>query len=192
MSSIMMGLGSAPVFLTEGGGLFDRIFGLDWQLLADIGVQAIAVFVLFVALSYLLFNPARDLLRKRQEFVANELAQASKDKEEANEYKVAYNAKLKQVDKEAEEILSETRKKALKRENEIVAEAKEEAHRIITRANKEAELEKSKVVNEVKQEMIAVASVMAGKFVAASLDETKQSQLVDEALKEMGDDTWQS
>lgn len=192
MSSIMMGLNSVSMFLTQGTEVKDRIFGLDWQLLADVGVQAIAVFVLFVLLSYLLFNPARELLRKRQEFVAGELAQATKDKEEANEYKVAYDAKLKQVDKEAEGILSETRKKALKRENEIVAEAKDEAHRIVERANKEAELEKSKVVNEVKQEMVAVASVMAGKFVAASLDETKQNQLVEDALKEMGDDTWQS
>lgn len=188
----MMGLNSVSMFLTQGTEVKDRIFGLDWQLLADVGVQAIAVFVLFVLLSYLLFNPARELLRKRQEFVAGELAQATKDKEEANEYKVAYDAKLKQVDKEAEGILSETRKKALKRENEIVAEAKDEAHRIVERANKEAELEKSKVVNEVKQEMVAVASVMAGKFVAASLDETKQNQLVEDALKEMGDDTWQS
>ena len=192
MSSIMMGLNSVSMFLTQGTEVKDRIFGLDWQLLADVGVQAIAVFVLFVLLSYLLFNPARELLRKRQEFVAGELAQATKDKEEANEYKVAYDAKLKQVDKEAEGILSETRKKALKRENEIVAEAKDEAHRIVERANKEAELEKSKVVNEVKQEMVTVASMMAAKVVAANIDATVQDTLVEETLKEMGDSTWQS
>lgn len=185
----MMGLGSS-VLAAEP--MKDRIFGLDWQLVADISVSAIAIFVLFVFLSYVLFNPARDLLRKRQEFVANELAQATKDKEQANEYKAEYDAKLKNVSKESEAILSETRKKALKRENDIVAEAKEEAHRIVERAGKEAELEKTKVQNEVKQEMIAVASVMASKIVAASLDEKKQNELLDQALEEMGDDTWQN
>lgn len=190
MNSIM-GLAS-QVMLTASTQPQDRIFGLDWQLLSDVAVLAVAVFALFVLLSYLLFNPARDLLEKRREFIADQLAQAEKDKKEANEYKASYNTKLKEVDKEAEQILSETRKKAMKRENEIVNDAKVEASRIVEHAYKEAELEKSKVKDEVKQEMIAVASVMAGKFVAASLDETKQNQLIEDALKEMGEETWQS
>ena len=40
--------------------------------------------------------------------------------------------------------------------------------------------------------MIAVASVMASKIVAASLDESKQNELLDQALEEMGEDTWQN
>ena len=40
--------------------------------------------------------------------------------------------------------------------------------------------------------MVAVASVMAGKIIAASIDTDKQAQLIDEALNEMGDDTWRS
>lgn len=190
MNNIMMGLGSTAFLATDT--MKDRIFGLDWQLVADVTMSGIAIFVLFVFLSYVLFNPARELLRKRQEFVANELAQATKDKEQANAYKAEYDAKLRDVSKESEAILSETRKKALKRENDIVAEAKEEAHRIVEHAYKEAELEKAKVQNEVKQEMIAVASVMASKIVAASLDESKQNELLDQALEEMGEDTWQN
>ena len=60
------------------------------------------------------------------------------------------------------------------------------------RASREIELEKSKMKDEVKQEMVAVATAMAGKFVASSLDSEKQAQLIDEALNEMGDDTWQN
>ena len=54
------------------------------------------------------------------------------------------------------------------------------------------ELEKAKVKDDVKQEIIAVASVMAGKIVASSLDDKKQSQLIADTLKEMGDETWLS
>ena len=53
-------------------------------------------------------------------------------------------------------------------------------------------LEKDKVRDEMKQEIVHVASAMAGKFVAASMDEDKQAQLIDETLKEMGDETWQN
>ena len=71
-------------------------------------------------------------------------------------------------------------------------EAKEEAARIIKRANEEALLEKKRVMDEAKQEMITIASMMAGKVVAASIDTTIQNKLVEETLKEIGESTWQS
>ena len=101
-----------------------------------------------------------------------------------------YVEKIKGANSEAGDILSSARKRAVKIEENIIAEAKEEAGRIIDRANSEAELEKERVKDEVKQEIIGVATAMAGKFVASSLDESTQASLIDETLKEMGDDTW--
>ena len=60
------------------------------------------------------------------------------------------------------------------------------------RARVEAELEKQKAVDDVKKEMIAVASIMAGKVVAGAIDTTVQEGLIDETLKEMGESTWLS
>lgn len=111
---------------------------------------------------------------------------------EADRRKAEYDAKLASAEKDVDAILSEGRKKALARENEIVAEAKEEAARVLERAEREIALEKSKVKDEVKQEMVGVARELAGKFVAESLDAAAQARLIDEALNEMGDDTWQS
>lgn len=172
--------------------LSDYIFGLDPQLLIDSAITILAMFALFLLLSYLLFNPARNLLKKRQDGIREQMETAAKEKEDAIQFKAEYDAKLKDVEKEAEEILSDTRKKALKKESDIVNEAKEEAARILDRANREVELEKSKVKDEVKQEIISVATVMAGKIVASSLDENKQSQLIADTLEEMGDETWLS
>lgn len=180
------------VVLTQTIAGVDRLFGLDFQLLADLAIELIAVFVLFTAMSHLLFNPAREFLKKRQERIKNEMEFAAKEKQDAVALKAEYTEKLSEVQKEAEVILSETRKKALKKENEIVDEAKAEAVRIRERANKEVELEKNKVKDEVKQEMISVASLMAGKFVAASMSEKQQAQLIEDTLKEMGDKTWQN
>lgn len=188
MSSII--LASSGVLETEG--MAGRIFGLDAQMLVDAGILALAVLALFTLLSYLLFNPARELLKKRQEKIQSEMDFAASEKADAVQFKAEYDSKLKSVDKEAEEILSQTRKKALKKETEIVDEAKEEANRIIDRANKEAELEKSKMKDEVKQEMISIAQAMAGKIISTSIDSNEQARLIEDTLKEMGDDTWQS
>ena len=46
-----------------------RLFNLDPQLLHDAVLLAIAVFVMFLFLSYMLFNPAREMLKKRQDKV---------------------------------------------------------------------------------------------------------------------------
>lgn len=170
----------------------DRLFGLDAQLLMDALQFGASVFVLFLLASYLLFNPVRKMLKDRQEGIKKNIDDANADKASAAELKAQYEGKLKGIDKEAEQILSEARQKALKNEARIIDEAKEEAARIIKRANEEAELEKKRAMDEVKQEMITIASMMAAKAVAASIDTKIQDTLVEETLKEMGDSTWQS
>jgi len=169
-----------------------RLFDLDLQLLADSVLTMIAVLVLFVLASYLLFNPVREFLKKRQDKIKSDIDSAIEDKESAKQLREEYEAKLKDIDKEADEILSAARKKALANEAKIVAEAKEEAARIIARANEEATLEKKRAVDDVKKEMITIASAMAAKVVSASIDTTIQDSLVEETLKEMGDTTWLS
>ncbi|MCI6791543.1 MAG: F0F1 ATP synthase subunit B [Lachnobacterium sp.] len=168
------------------------LFNLDAQLLFDTALLAIAVFFLVLAMSYLLFNPARKMLKDRQERISNDIDSAKEDKESAAALKAEYEAKLKEVDKEAEGILAEARQKAMKNQAKMIDEAKEEASRIVKRAQEEAELEKKHAMDDMKQEMITVAAMMAQKVVAASIDTNIQSTLVDETLKEMGESTWLS
>ena len=131
------------------------LFNLNPQLLFDAALLAIAVFFLYLLMSYLLFNPARKLLKDRQDRIAAEIDDANADKESAAALKAEYEAKLKEVDKEAE-------------------------------------LEKKHAMDDMKQEMITVASLMAQKVMAASINTEIQSTLVDETLREMGESTWQS
>ncbi len=166
------------------------IFSLDMQLIFTLLTQGIAVFLLFLFLSYVLINPVRKVLEDRQNKIKSDLESAANDKEEAAKLKAEYDARIKTAEDEASEILSSARKRAVKNEEAIVAEAKEEATRIISRANQEAELEKNKVKDEVKQEIIGVATVMAGKLVESNMDDDKQAALIDETLREMGDNTW--
>lgn len=168
----------------------ERLFDLDVQLVNDVVLLAIAVFFLFLIMSNKLFNPARKLLQDRKDGIARDIADAKKDKEEAEKLRLEYEAKLKDINKERDAILAEARQKVLKNETKIISDAKEEAAAIIARANEEAELEKKKVADEVKQEMISVAAVMASKVVAANIDTTIQNTLVEQTLKEMGENTW--
>ena len=170
----------------------DRLIGFDPQLLHDAVLTGINIFILFFACSYLLFNPAREVLEKRRKKIADELEQAATDKDSAAAMKAEYEAKIKEVNKEAEDILEAARKKAKVREAEMLDEAKAEAARIIERANREVELEKKKALDDMKQQIVDIASLMAAKAVGNSIDVKIQDALIDETLKEMGESTWQN
>ena len=170
----------------------ERLIGFDAQLIFDTVVTGINIFVLFFLLSYLLFNPAKEVLRKRKERIAAELENASSKESEALALKDEYEKKLSEVKKEAELILEDARKKAKARENEIIDQAKVQASVILERANKEIELEKKKALDDIKTDVVNIASLMATKAVSSSLNVEIQEKLIDETLREMGDDTWQS
>lgn len=170
----------------------DRLIGFDPQLLHDAVLTGINIFILFFALSYLLFNPVRDVLEKRKQKIAGELASVAQDQASAAALKEEYEAKLKDVNKEAESILEAARRKAKAREEEMLEEARAEAARIIERANREIELEKKKAVDDMKQEVVNIAALMAEKVVGSSMNVKIQDALIDETLKEMGESTWQS
>jgi len=179
------------VLAAEAEGL-SRLFDLDFQLLADTVLMIIAMFVLSLVASHFLFNPVRKMLNDRQAKIKGELDQAATDQKKAAETRALYEEKLNQVDKEAEAILADARKRGMENEAKIVAEAKEEAAKIVERAKVEADLEKQKMADEVKREMIAVASIMAAKIVQANIDTNVQHELINETLKEIGDSTWLS
>lgn len=168
------------------------LFNLDPQLIFDVLLMAVAIFVLFLIASNLLFNPARQLLKDRQDRIAKDISDAKEASESAAAMKAEYESKLKNIDKEAEAILGEARQKALKNEQRIIDEAKEEARRIIKHAQEEALLEQKRAMDDVKKEIITVAALMAQKVVSASIDTEIQDTLVEETLKEMGDSTWLS
>jgi len=109
----------------------EYLFNLDPQLLSNAALLAINVFILFIFLSYMLFNPVRKLLEDRKNKVRNDQDVAAKEKADAIDLKAMYDAKLKDINKEAEAILSDARKQALKNEAKIIEEAKLEAGKIM-------------------------------------------------------------
>ena len=70
----------------------ERLFNLDPQLIHDAVLLMISVLVMFTFLSYLLFNPAREFLKKRQDKIRDDIDSAKKDKEEAAALKADYDA----------------------------------------------------------------------------------------------------
>ena len=174
---------------SSGEALTDRLFGLDMQLIADTCITALNVFVLFVLLSFLLFNPVRRLMKQRQEKIREELEAADEDKKEAVRYKAEYEDKLRNADQAADQILREAGSRAKEREEAILAQAKEEAEGIRERTKQELVLMEEAMKDKMHREMISVAAAMAGQVIASALKE-EQDRLIEETMKEMSESTW--
>lgn len=170
----------------------ERIIGFDAQFLFDAFIMGVAMLILFALLSFLLFNPLKKVLNDRKERIAMQISSAQDDMTKAFQLKAEYEEKLRQVDKEANTILENVRKKAKQNEDEIIKEAIKEAERIKDRAGKEVELEKKKVIDEIKNDFINISSLIASKAIGSSMSVELSSSLIEDTLKEIGESTWQS
>ena len=169
-----------------------RIIGFDAQLFWDLGMQLFNTFLIVILLYYILHKPVTEMLEKRKQGIAKNIDDAKAAKADAIELKATYEEKITKIDEEAAAILKEARAKAVAREEQIIAAAKKEAEAIKAKAAADIRLEQEKVKDEMKTQMIDVSTLMASKFVALSIDEAKQNEIIDEVIKEMGDVQWLS
>lgn len=169
----------------------ERLFALDAQLIHDTLWTALAIFLLFFGLSYLLFNPVRAMLEKRKKKISDELTEAEKSLREAERMKAEYDEKIGHAEAESHEILDEARRNAVRSRNEIINEAKEDASRIRAKAAADIEQEKLHARDDMKQEIVTIASKIAEKVVSGGMTAEVEDRLVDETLDEIGKETWQ-
>ena len=132
-----------------------RLFGLDFQLLHDVVLMALAVFFLFLFMSKMLFEPARKLLNDRKNRIAADIKTAETDKQDAAALKAEYDAKLKEVDKEAEQILADAQAACKVMEQEALEKAAAEKANQDGRAHSAAEQKRKTALLQTKQEIIA-------------------------------------
>ena len=169
-----------------------RLIGFDPQLLFDAAITALNVFILFFALSYLLFNPAQNLLKKRSDKIKTELENAKIKEEQAIKLKEEYEKRLEEVKTEINNMLDNARKNAKTVSDDIVNNAKAEASRIIDRGNKEVELEKEKALSDIKEHVINISTLMASKALRENMSVKVDDKIFEDTLKEIGEVSWQN
>jgi len=162
-----------------------RVFGLDGQTLVGIIIQLINVGMLAFFLSKILYNPVRNYMANRAARIQDQISAAEKDKADANEMKALYESKVKEINKERDEILETARKQAAERSKQLLAEAKAEADSLKARAAHEIDVEKKRAMDSVKEAIIDISSAMATRVVKHTITRETQEQLFNEAMAEV-------
>ena len=167
-----------------------KILTLNLDMLKEICVQLANTLILIWACSKFLYNPVKKMLAGREEKVKNDIDTAKKAREEAEALRKQYEEKISGVKRESDKILDDTHKKATENEMQILKEAREESDALKKKTQGDIEKYKEQVKDDLRKEIIEVATVMARKIVAETLDEQRKQELLDESLREMGNSKW--
>ena len=167
-----------------------RLFGLDEQTLFSIGVQLLNACVLAAALSYILYKPVQNFLRKRTNKIRTQLENAANDMAVANELKAKYEKSLEIIEHERGEILAKAHKLATKKQQEITIKAKKDAEAIREQARADVAREHEQLRETLRLHIIDVSTVMAGKFITQTIDNKTQNKIFNELIQELEEAAW--
>ena len=148
------------------------------------GAIAFAIFVSFMV-KYVL-PKAKVALDERTRGIEGKLAQAEKDRTEAQALLVQYRQQLAEARDEAGRIRTEAQGQRAQIIEEARVEAREEATRIVTTATAQIASERQQALAELRREVGTLAVDLAGRIVGESLeDEARQRGTVDRFLADL-------
>ena len=166
---------------TEYLPMFDLALQTFIQMLPHLVSFGLLVFVF----TKFLYKPVKKILQTRAERVEADIRDAAEDKASAEELKLLYEQKLRDIETERAAILEEARREATTRLNQILGDAKYEAQITRDRAKRDIIAEQERVKAEVHQAIIDIATDMAAKLITANIDKTNHDRLFAEAMEEL-------
>ena len=185
-SAVGMYMQTAVVAAAQTAEETERLFGLDYQTLFDTAFTMVNVLILYVFLKYVLFIPVRKLLEERKKRLDDQNARAAADTAEAQKLKAEYEQRILEANREADNILGESRREMIKKEQEVLDDAKTKAADIMSVARSEASKDFEAAQSSVRDEVKDIASAMAARVTNQKVDKPVDDALLNEALKEAG------
>ena len=154
--------------------------GIDWKLLI---AQIVNFLVLLFVLWKFAYGPIIAMLEKRQKKIEKGLKDAEDAHKKLAESEERQKEILKKARTEAKVIVEKSRKQAEKAKSEIALEAKLQSEKIITDAKAQIEQEKQKTIAEIKSEIGSLVVSATEKIVGEKIDEKKDAELIEKAIK---------
>jgi F-type H+-transporting ATPase subunit b len=129
-------------------------------------------------------------MQKRADRISTQLSDAAKEAEHVAKMKAEYEGKLREIEKQKEEILTAAKNLATESSRRILADAKAEADAARERVIHEIELEQERVKEQLRQVIIEVATAMTEKLVMMSMDDEVYERVFNETVAELEEANW--
>ncbi|MEK6799313.1 MAG: F0F1 ATP synthase subunit B [Planctomycetota bacterium] len=141
--------------------------------------------VVLLVLGKFAWKPILAALQKREEFIRDSLAQARRERENAERTLKEYADKLAAARAEASAIVDEGRRDAEVVKTRIEDHAKGEAQAMLDRAKREIGIAKDTAVKELYTLSAKLATLAAGKILRRELSAQEHERLIAESVAEL-------
>jgi F-type H+-transporting ATPase subunit b len=164
--------------------VFD-IYEIEW---VNAVFQILAFLVLLMLLKKFAFGPIMDMMEKREQHVADEIASAEKNRKESEKYLAEQREAIQAAREEAKKIVENSKKMSEQQAEDVLANARKEAERMKQSALAEIHTEKEQAVSALREQVSTLSVLVATKVIEKELDEKEQERLIQDTLKEVGED----
>lgn len=149
-------------------------------------VWTLGIFVLVViVLGKFAWGPILALLQQREEFIHKALADAKRDRDEAELRLKEYAAKIQSAHMEAAGIIEGARRDADRLREDLHKKAKAEAETVIQNAERQITLQTQRAIQEIRREAVDLSVAIASKIIQRNLSKEDNDRLIQEALRQV-------
>ncbi len=150
---------------------------------SDLALFTFVVFLVLLAVLWkFAWGPIIQALERREEMVANHIAQAERNHEEAKRLLAQYEQKLAAAAGEVRELMEQARRDAEATKASILAEAKQAAEAERVRALRDIDSATDAAMESLAKKSADLAVELAGKIVQSQLTKDDHSRLINEAI----------
>lgn len=154
----------------------------------DMLTQLFFFIVLLILVRKFAWGPLMGMMQKREEYVAGEIEAAEKSRTEAEKAAREATDQLNQTKQEAQKIIEDARNVGAKQEQSIIESARKEADRIKLAAQEEIQNEKEKAIQALQDKVASLSVLIASKVIEKEISAQDQEKLINEYIKEVGEE----
>ncbi|MGB7217678.1 MAG: F0F1 ATP synthase subunit B [Vicinamibacterales bacterium] len=181
MTFVVVVLAALPVYAQEAEGNLSPFAG-------NVGnaVWTLTIFLIVVAvLGKFAWGPILTLLQDREAFIHKSLADAKRDRDEAEARLKEYTDKLLAARNEAAAMIDEARRDAGRLREEMKQKAVADAEAVTRNAERQIQLETQRALGQIRSEAVELSLSIASKLIKRNLSKEDNARLIDETLKQI-------
>ncbi|MCM3714280.1 F0F1 ATP synthase subunit B [Halalkalibacter oceani] len=150
--------------------------------------QLVAFVALLLLLNKFALKPLMGIMEKREQLVNEQIDSAEKTRKEADAFINEQRKELEKARVEAQQIIEQAKKLSEQQAQDIIQQARENAERVKDSALAEIQREKEQAVASLREQVASLSVLIATKVIEKELDAKEQEKLVQEYLKEVGEE----
>jgi F-type H+-transporting ATPase subunit b len=152
----------------------------------DLGIWSIVVFVfLLLVLRKTAWGPMLDGLKKREESIRADIAEAQRVRDEAQQIRGQLQAEMDRAQDKVRALLDDARRDAQRSTDDMLAKARADIQTERERLHREMELAKDQALQELWTQTAQLATLVSAKAIRRQLGEEDHRRLVDDAIAEL-------